>query len=935
MTIARRFALASFLALLFPEIPRAAEAQSARATVPAERASSRFRAPSRKWFDDPATASGIAERILANGAPSTYQIITVAIPEHLPRRGEGYVEIVPRPGFTILGAHKWSLAALEGKTKVIGIIGISAGAHAGLITAAEVQFHVAAAPTVTVAVEINVTLVRELAVRMQSSPLRSRPGSRVAFSYGLVNTGNSTESVVTSIVAPKGWKVNQGSGAVASVEPDASVARQVVVSIPQDVGTGSFFLRLDVIEKGVMRSSIPIAIEIVDGPSRQGSAGPEITIAVARASDASGRGSTVTTTSVRGPLFDSVRIDARFSAGESGSGPQAQALSRVGAYRIVPSLALSSPSGRLALGAAGNSFSDLTGLYAYGRGASLNAHRPGWHLIGLGAMSVPSRSSGRSQPLLGLRGDVDVGPVRLMSSLSHLRGGEESGRQLDAAAVGASLDAGFSTTIQGEVARRRFASGSGTGWSTQIARNDSRNSASVRITRAPGGSDAFARAVSEVVASITQNVTRRLGLSGSAWRLSDATAAFARLRSSGWAVRPEYRVHSSTSVALEAHATDIIAVTANKQYGAVGGYGGAERQLGVIVNTNVRQLYVSGSVSGGSVSRTVETNSGASDKQRSPKIWWNSMASWRGSKTVIEGQGRMEEMRDAGGAVRRQSQISLRGSRAISSSPGRGASADWEVQQLRGFSTRPATIVRAGVSVPVTAGLAVKLYAERNPLFTVAAGGSPWVYALRVEHSTRVPMVRPPGTTGYVYRDLNGNQRRDAGEPGVDGAVLKRAGETTVTDANGKYRLAGDTRSAIVLDEASLPLGWVRQTTASRDIAVGSSLNAEIRFFVASRSSIEAMVVDLSAIRAIARDAAGREWVARMTSPTVASLEALPPGTYTLELDVSAVSEPLVPRLPLPSLIVTPFEASFVTIVLDPRPLRIWRAEAVSTGTVR
>jgi hypothetical protein len=311
------------------------------------------------------------------------------------------------------------------------------------------------------------------------------------------------------------------------------------------------------------------------------------------------------------------------------------------------------------------------------------------------------------------------------------------------------------------------------------------------------------------------------------------------------------------------------------------------------------------------------------------------MASWRGSKTVVEAQGRMEEMRDASGAVRRQGQISLRGTQSLTASPGRGVSADWEVQQLRGFSKRPSTIVRASVSVPVTAGLAVKVYAERNPLFTAAAGGSPWVYAVRIENSAHVPMVRLPGTTGYVYRDLNGNQRRDAGEPGVDGAALKRGDEIAVTDANGKYRLAGDARSPVVLDEASLPLGWIRQTTASRDIAVGSSLNAEIRFFVALRSSLEVVQVDLSEINAIARDASGREWVARMTAPTVASFEALPPGTYTLELDVSALAEPLVPRLPLPSLIVTASEPSFVTIVLDPRPLRIWRADAAPAGTVR
>jgi hypothetical protein len=399
-------------------------------------------------------------------------------------------------------------------------------------------------------------------------------------------------------------------------------------------------------------------------------------------------------------------------------------------------------------------------------------------------------------------------------------------------------------------------------------------------------------------------------------------------------VRPEYRLHPTTTVGLEAHGTDVIAVTAEKN-AATGGYGGSERQVGVFIGSNVRQLNVSASVSGGYVSRTVVPTSGTPVEQRSPKITWTSMASFRRSGTVMEAQGRMEETRDLSGAVRRQSQISLRGDHALSFAPGRGVSADWEVQQIRGFSTGPATIVRAGVSVPVNAGLAVKLYVERNPLFTAAAGRSAWVYALRVEQSMRVPMVRPPGSTGYVYRDLNGNQRRDAGEPGVDGAVLNRGGELSVTDANGKYRLAGDTRSSIVLDEASLPLGWVRQTTGSRDIAVGTSLSAEVRFIVAPRSSIEAVEVDLSGIKAIARDASGREWVARITGPGVASFEALPPGTYTLELDLSKVAEPLVPRLPLPSLHVTALEASVVTIVLDPRPLRIWRAEPSPGGKGR
>jgi hypothetical protein len=287
----------------------------------------------------------------------------------------------------------------------------------------------------------------------------------------------------------------------------------------------------------------------------------------------------------------------------------------------------------------------------------------------------------------------------------------------------------------------------------------------------------------------------------------------------------------------------------------------------------------------------------------------------------------MEEKRDLSGAVRRQSTVALRGHHSLSSSPGRGAGVDWEIQKLRGIVARGTTVVHAGISIPITEMFAVKLYSERNPLFMGATGNTPWIFAFRVEHSTRLPMVRSPGSSGYVYRDVNGNRRLDAGEPGMDGVIVRRGGEMAVTDASGRYRLAGDGRTQILVDEGSLPLGWIQLTTGSPDIGVGPTISAEIRFVVAPRSGIETADVDLSGIRAVARDAVGGEWVARMIGPTVAVFEALSPGAYTVELDLSALEEPLILRNPLPILHVDPLEPSFVTVMLDPRPIRMWRGE--------
>jgi hypothetical protein len=414
-------------------------------------------------------------------------------------------------------------------------------------------------------------------------------------------------------------------------------------------------------------------------------------------------------------------------------------------------------------------------------------------------------------------------------------------------------------------------------------------------------------------------------VSGSAWRSSDINKAFAQLRSSGWSIRPEYQLHSSTAIALEAYASDVSAVTADGQHSAAGAYGGAERKLGVSISNSIRHFYVRGAIAGGYLERTIGAASPGSVEQRSPKVSWTSLASWRGPETLLEVQGSLDEMRDVSGIVTRHSQISLRGKQRLGASS-RDASVDGELQQVRGFSTGPVTLLRTGVALAATERVAVRVYAERNELFMTAGGRSPWIFAVRIEHSTHIPMVRAPGSTGYVYRDLNGNRRRDGGEPGVDAAIVKRGAATAVTDPAGRYRLGGDTRAPIVLDEASLPLGWVGPTEASPDMAVGPSLRAEIRFVIAPRSGIKVVDVDLSGIRVVARDSAGREWVARMIDPRVASFDALPSGIYKLEIDFSGLSEPLVPRTLLPPLRVTPLEPSVITVLLDPRPLRMWRA---------
>src|SRR5205814_6705301 len=121
-----------------------------------------------------------------------------------------------------------------------------------------------------------------------------------------------------------------------------------------------------------------------------------------------------------------------------------------------------------------------------------------------------------------------------------------------------------------------------------------------------------------------------------------------------------------------------------------------------------------------------------------------------------------------------------------------GIRGEGELQRVNGFGDEKSSIVRAGLAVPLLEGFALRIDAERTSIFPSIGGRVPWILGVRFEHALTVPMLRTPGTSGYVYQDLNGNQRRDDGEPGMAGTIVRRGGETAVADENGKYRLGGD-----------------------------------------------------------------------------------------------------------------------------------------------
>ena len=859
----------------------------------------------------------------ASGAPRSYQVVTIEVPPALNQAARVEVEIVAHGEFVLLGSRNLYVVPGAGRnSRVVVTIGIPAGALAGRVLAAEARFSVTGSPTFVVPVEVDVSPVRRLTLRPLPAPA-GQAGSDVILNFEVENRGNVRETVDVVLALPSGWASRELHHRDIVIEPGVAVTRKARLAIPKLSSTGSSFVTIELKSAAVLLASSTVTLEVFNSGSIGRQAGPQLVSSVAQATDERGARSTVYSLTAGGALYDSVRIDARVAQSSSLGAAASGAFARMGTIYSAPSLVLSSPSGELSMGNTGTSFSELTGLYPYGEGALLHIRKPGWDLITLGALSLQQHELGKRKPMLGARLERQVGEIRLSSSITHLADAAASPRSLDAVGIGVAVPAPFGSTLKAEIAERRFSNGRGLGWSTELLRTDARGSGQFRVSHAPGGSDAFARAVNEVLGNVSQRVSDHAMISASAWRMVDATSVFSGLTASGWSLRPQYEVRPGTTVALEGRSYLFDATSRAVAASPGSRFGSREDQLGLSVSTNARHFYATSAAFLGNVSRSSTPLGQVVIRDRAPRNFWATTAGWAGVSGLLEAQTRIEQTRDRGGVVNQQNIYGLRGEHVVLGWRG-GIRAEGDLQRVHGFGSEKAAIVRAGVSVPLGNGFEIKLDAERNSIYRSTSGRTPWMLGTRIEHALTVPMIRTPGTGGYVYQDVNGNHRRDRGEAGVAGAMVRRGSETAIADASGKYRIGGDARQLVAVDEASLPEGWSGNGGSPGDLPVTLSASATIEFVVAPRSDISAVEVVLEKARVLARDPSGREWSARMTGPSTATFDALPVGTYTLSFDLSGLSEPLVPRGPVAALVVDGKDSRSVRITLDPRPIRMW-----------
>ena len=864
------------------------------------------------------------EPVEAAATPRSVQVVAVPVPADLLGRGDVQYQVVAEGDAHLVGALSGTVAVTSGQAirPVVVTANLSRSAPAGVQTVARVQFSQQGAVRGEVVVRLNVLAIHSALVRLAQTVLGGHAGERIPLRYFVTNTGNATDTMAVRLLAPVGWRVD-GAPTSIVIPAGATATQEAVLWVPGDAGIGSIRLGLVVAAGGRDVARADAGLEIVSGAAIHG--GPTMQINSGVASVLTDRTSApVFQVDATGPLANGLTMSGRLVQATNTATADPIALARVGYYLGGSYLSLGAPHWRATAGATGHTFSDITGLNAYGRGASFSFDDNRYTADVLGASpSVGTQSS--SGHLYGARIGMHVDGGWVGATATDFQDNVFAPRQLQAFGVGGMSPAFSGFTVSGELAHRTYATGSGMGFSAELDQRSTDNQFQLRALSAPGGAAAYARAKTEFDAQAAHTMGN-LQLNGSAFLSTDQNQGFGSLRSVGWSVSPRYEVDSHLSLTLDAHGS---AYTVN---GAVGSFGSNESAVRAGAAMHWGPFYASGGLSVGQVSRTTDLPNAPSIVDAGGRYGIEGTMGASTDRGLFEASLSYDQNAARVGYLPHEA---LFGVRADNVPVWGNARVHAEVQQYLWFGALPsATLVRLGVVMPLPEDLRLTVDVQHNPLLTGPTGGNRWVPVVKLEHSLAVQTGSGHSLVhGVVYEDRNGNGVRDRGEPGVAGVVIRRDGETTVTDKNGEFTLYQEAAERLRVDETSLPFGEVANPASAVqsvdqkrvEIGIWSTAAVNVQLVPTADETGRVPRVDFRPGSLSAVDSAGNAWSARTDSAGAAHFDALPPGTYHLELQLQDVREPVHATGAAPTFVVKPgVTVPVIRVPVYPRPVRLF-----------
>jgi hypothetical protein len=517
--------------------------------------------------------------VVADGAPRTFRIITIPIPAEL-LNGSSPIDytVVSAGTLRILGTRQGRIDPAVGRRDIMFTIAIPSVAIARRMAVGYVTFSVAGGETVRVPVSLDVAAVRRIGVEAKRGVVGgpARRARHVAIHHREPRQWRRHPFHVGG--RPAGWPQKSTAPAALVVAAGAHVEHDVVLAIPSDVGTGSWFVDLAVSRGATEVARAEATLEVSPSVALPVRSGPTMTAGAIGVFAGGHFGRIVETVALDGALTDAVRVAGRYTSPVPADAITDRATARLGYTSRSNSLAVRADDWGVGVGMTGLAAGELAGAGIFGRGASV-AVRPGDFSVQATAVTPASGSStDTAERNIAARGDWHTEYATLSVNASHLRDAEFGSRQLDAFTLGAAGPVGpASYTL--EAGPRRYAGGSGFGTLAEVRASGSNGDFTVRAIRAPGGSGAFAASRSGMFVSGGRQVGARYDLSGSAWRTSDENVTFSNLSSGGWAFTPRVDLSRTLSIGADIHASsyqsravDNMFGTSTMSYAARGGY---------------------------------------------------------------------------------------------------------------------------------------------------------------------------------------------------------------------------------------------------------------------------------------------------------------------------------------------------------------------------
>jgi len=857
--------------------------------------------------------------VVVSVSSNALTVVSVPVPESIPASDAVDYVVSPLLGGAVVGQLTGSVGAGAAPRAIVFALRTPRRLLAGPVDVARVRFSTASR-SADISVVANVAQARGVTISFASKLVAASAGAPVRIGYRLTNTGNAPDTVTVQAVVPPGWRVLDALDPI-PLQLRESVDRGMNILPPHSQGVTT--LRLVVLSRGQPIAEASIDVLVAGGAAMTTTAGPTLRVGIAAAVGPWAGASTIQSLELQGPIADGLTIRARSSSTPAQDAAN-YAFSRAGLGSAPFALQLASSRWRLDAGTLGTTVSDLSGVNLVGRGASLVISSPRWSATGVAVNpDIGFLNAGGS--LRASRLEFTPGMFSLNTALSRLR--ETRGtttRALDAWSLGGGVPDLLGGRWDAELAHRQYDGESAPGWSASYARRTPDETFDVRYVHAPGGTRAFARAVNEFSVNANRKLTPRLHLTGNAWRSSDQGAeSLNTLSMEGWSLGARVALDDRMQVAVTAHQNGFGAST------NLGEFGSAERVVDATLEARRGAYTAQFTANVASLERrtTLSDTATISITQTAPRVGTRGLIAFAMKDATIAVTGQYDRTGPGVGAAPVQWSYGLRfdGRPELVGQPVR---VDASIERIGGaFGAARSLMIRTGVEVDLPWRTTIRMSAERNPYVVPGASASDWTYVIGVARALALPRLGGSGTRGVVYRDVNGNGRRESGEPGFPGVMLRRGTNVAVTDNRGAFVLMGNPRDHYEVDARSLPLGWISSSTVvraeTRLIGAMSVSPLEVELALDEADSARVSPDQLADLVVTVRDSTGREWMSRRLSNTRVVFDAIPPGTYTVVVDASAVNEPLRPTSELrPVVVSTGRVTPPIRVVMRARTLR-------------